>query len=186
MEKALPKHWNNFGGKRGIHDQVTEFNAELQDGLYNDADPCKVLVREAPQHRLMVEMARQGFLRSEIAAYTDYSPGHVQRVLHQPWARERIITGLKEGVQDEMKKFLEGEVMPSLEVLKTIRDSEKSTHNEKIVAADKLLDRFLGKPTQPTKDETKDPSKLTNDQLERAVQEALAGVPAAQSDIEQS
>src|SRR6516162_9854530 len=94
-------------------------NSKMPDALFGDLDPITSIPIEKPEHRLMADMKVQGYNNREIAAFTGYTDHHVSDVLRQPHIRERILNGIKKNTQEEIKRFLEAEVLPSLEVIKT-------------------------------------------------------------------
>jgi hypothetical protein len=82
-------------------------------------------------------------------------------------------------VQQEMREFLEAEVLPTLKVVVAVRDDEKARASDRLNASAQLLDRFLGKPVQPMTTETVDVKKLSSDELER---QAAAIIGAGQTE----
>ena len=151
-------------------------NAKLEDALFGDGDPRYFLDKEKPEHRQMSEMKLAGFDIKEIAAALGYSPTMVSNVLRQPWARAYMLKQTKKTVQEEMREFLEGEVMPTLRKLAEVRDDDKSRKSDVINASNALLDRFLGKAVQPIVTESVDPEKLSSKDLELAAAKALRDV----------
>jgi hypothetical protein len=126
---------------------VAEDYYDDPDRLHGDRLSSTAVTTEKPIHRAWIYMHAQGATPREIASKTNYSYAAVASVLRQPWARQRLVQILKETGQDQVKHFLKAEVGPSLEVLREVRDSEKSKQSEKISAASAILDRALGKPT---------------------------------------
>lgn len=147
---------------------------QIDDPLMGDTDSCVQLERERPVHRLMAELTAQGYNAVEVAKFTDYDPVYVRRILKQPFVRDRIVKTIKKSVQDEMKEFLEAEVLPSLRTLKTVRDNPTARGTDKISASNALLDRFLGKPVQPIDNNAKPVSELSDEQLKAEVERELA------------
>lgn len=116
------------------------------DRLHGDKMPSQILVKEQPIHRMMIWMHAQGASRKDIARNTGYSEAQVRMVISQPWARARLVQILKETGLDPVKHFLTHEVAPSLEVFREVRDDKEAPPTARITAADKILDRALGKP----------------------------------------
>ena len=160
--------------KRDWNAHADGVNSKLEDAFYNDRDPQYKLVSEKPKHRLMVYLAAQGKTNKEIGEQVGASPINVSNVLRQPWARERMQSEIRESGLDELQALLRGEAQASVLKLVELRDNADS---EAVQAqcADKLLDRFLGKPTQPIREEKTDLSKLSDEELERIA----AGRPTA-------
>jgi hypothetical protein len=144
--------------------------AKIDGALFGDTDTNIRLQREKPVHRLMFEMAAQGYNGEEIAKHTDYDPSYVRRLLKQPIAREHIVKTIAKTVQDEMKEFLEAEVLPSLRTLKAVRDGTEVRNQDRISASTALLDRFLGKPVQPMTTDAKPVASMSDDELRAKVQ----------------
>jgi hypothetical protein len=156
-------YYNNTGG----------VNSKIDNALVGDHDPQLFYKTEKPVHRTMVNMAGVGYTTREIAEFTGYDIKTVSNVLRQPWARERLITEAKKTVQDEMKEFLESEVLPSLHTLKEVRDDVEARRSDRITASNSLLDRFLGKPVQPISENQKPPSELSDEELRKQVEAEL-------------
>ena len=184
METETPKQptkptsekpkWDRLAFDRACwHKRENGVNAALPNGLFNDLDAREILTYEKPVHRRMAEMAAQGYTHKEIGEFTGYTPHYVSNVLRQPHMREHTLKTIKQTVQDEMKEFLEGEVLPSLRVLKEVRDSETVKPSDKITASTALLDRFLGKPTQPISTGAKPPAEMSDEELREQVQREL-------------
>ena len=98
----------------------------------------------------------------------------VSQVVRQPHARDYIINEAKKTVQDEIREVLEKEALPSIKMLVEVRDDVLSKNGEKLQAANALLDRFLGKPTQPITTNTKPPSEMSDDELRKQVEQEIA------------
>lgn len=123
-----------------------------------DANPDKLggavpnpkvgLLKEQPEHRIMILLKAQGLSGKEIALRTGYTPEHIYTVLRQPWARQQLIRELNEGGRPVIETFLMGEVTSSLQTLVEIRDNPQAKNSDRIAAARDLVDRALGKPTQ--------------------------------------
>lgn len=158
----------------GFGDRLTGgVNSEYDGALFSDTDPKYVLTREQPVHRRMIELSIQGLTNREIAANMGYSEAHVGTVLQQPFARQRIVQQLQRTTMQELKAFLEAEVMPNVRVLKELRDSSDDARVRKDCAND-LLDRFLGKPKQSITTEAKPVQDLSNEELAAEVKAILA------------
>lgn len=120
------------------------------DLLANDelAPPQISVQREKVIHRAMVMMHAQGKSLGEIAEAFDYSKGQVGMVLRQPWARKQLIQVLTECGKDLVTEALASSALDSVHVLIEIRDDPKEKGSTRVGAANSLLDRHLGKPTQ--------------------------------------
>lgn len=117
------------------------------EALYGDKVPSITIMSEKPIHRMMVYLHGQGASIADIAQHTGFTKSFVGQVLKQPWARQRLVQILNETGRDAVKHFLTHEIAPSLEVLREIRDDGSQKGATRAMAADKILDRALGKPT---------------------------------------
>lgn len=120
--------------------------------LFNDSpieldDPRVSLKHEQPHHRLMISLRARGYAIREIADMTRRTPAAVSLVLKQPWARIRMMELMQQD-DSRIADILKAEALPSIEKLVEIRDDEKSPVREARAAAEKLLEHFIGKPTQ--------------------------------------
>lgn len=148
-------------------------NATLPGALVGDMDPTRLLSRETPVHRQMINMMAAGYQVKEIADFTGCCVATVSNVLKQPWAREYLINEAKKTVQDEIKQLLENEAIPSLKRLVSVRDSETARPADVISASNSLLDRFLGKPVQPMTNDAKPVAQMSDEELRQQVQDEL-------------
>lgn len=167
--------------KRCVH--ANGVNAKLTGALHNDHDPDYLLYHEKPVHRTMVRMAEEGFDTKAIAQFTGYSTSHVSNVLRQPFARAAMIEHAEKRFEDELKDLLQSEVIPSVETLTEIRDDKEAPKAVRAQSAQYLVDRWLGKPTQPIENKAAtEPAKLTTQELESRVNSIIAGVPTPPGD----
>lgn len=127
-----------------VHD---EYSAS-EDRFYNSKDPNLAIKHEQPVHRLMVMLKAQGKTNKKIAELTGKNECWVSQVLRQPWARQLLIRELREAGRDGIQALLEGEMENSVQTLIELRDSAQAEGSVRRGAANDLLDRFLGKPTQ--------------------------------------
>jgi hypothetical protein len=154
-------------------------------GLYNDKPPNFAIESERPEHRMLVYLKAQGLTNQECADRLDYSYNWVCQIVRQPWFRTKFIEETELAGRDAVDTFLKAEVMPSLETLVAIRDSEGAKAATRITAANSLLDRFLGKPTVRVETESTakglDDARATCEDLERQVQALRAQNGLAES-----
>lgn len=104
------------------------------------------ILNEKPIHRTIAYLMAAGRSRDEVAELTGISRTTIDTVVKQPWFRKMLREITDAAGKDMVKAFLEGEVIPSLEVLRTIRDDTTQKGPTRVAAASTLLDRFLGKP----------------------------------------
>lgn len=156
-------------------------NAVHEDAFHNDADPQYFIAKEKPEHRKILDMSLAGYTAKEIAAHVAVSAGHVCNVLRQPWARAYLIKQTKKTVQEEMREFLESEVMPTLKRVVAIRDDPEARKSDQLNASAQLLDRFLGKPVQPMTQVDVNPANLTSEELEKRAAEIIGGTGSTET-----
>lgn len=127
-----------------------------------ESDTANFSIREErPEHRIIAYMVSEGKSVKEIALLTGYSENWVRQIKRQPWFKERVVEILHEAGRDVVENFLQGEVLTSIETLVEIRDDADAKSATRVAAANAILDRALGKPTQYIKSETQ--SKAVGD-----------------------
>lgn len=146
----------------------------IYDRLWNQNNPNYLLQREKPWHRQAQELAMGGMTVHEIGITVKRTPQAVSQVLKQPFAQERMIAETKKKLADEMREFLEAEIMPSLQLFKEARDNTQLKMEVRINAAARLEDRFLGKAAQPIVTTEKPAESLTDDELKSRANDVLA------------
>lgn len=150
-------------------------NSFIVGGLHNDIDPKWFIQREKPIHRTMIEMSMAGYTNKEIATVCETSMLGVSNTLRQPFAREYIVKNTEKTLQEELRAFLEAEALPSLNVLKAVRDNDMAKPAERTSAANSLLDRFMGKPNQSVTVTEKPLESLSEDELATRTNAILNG-----------
>jgi hypothetical protein len=116
------------------------------DTFFNAKDPNLAILHERPEHRNMIWMKARGSSNAEIARVCGYTDAWVSQVLRQPWAQRVLLDEMNKAGRDELHTILEGAAADSLLKLIELRDTAPPTVAK--AAADSLLDRYLGKPTQ--------------------------------------
>lgn len=163
---------------RGNH--LNGENATIPGALFNDRDaiPAYQNKSEKPIHRRIVELSLQGFTITEIAEMVSMTRMAVSNILRQPHAREYIVNEAKRTVQDEVKAFLDAELMPSLVAMKNIREDVTAKPSDRLAAAKELADRRLGRAAQPFITNDKPVTELTAEELDAEVQRVLSNLNA--------
>jgi hypothetical protein len=151
-------------------------NAKLPGALNGDLDAKYLLGREKPWHRTVLQMASAGYTNREVSKFVGRSVDAVENTLRQPFAREFLINEAKKTVQDEIKALLESEALPSIRKLVSVRDGEGVRPSDVIQASNSILDRFLGKPTQPITTDAKPMAELSDEELRAQVSAELSAV----------
>lgn len=109
--------------------------------------PAYVIQEEKPEHTILLWMKAAGKTDAECAEKLNYSLIHIRNLRKQEWFRSRFDAIMLECGRDAVQEFINGEVMPSLQTLAEIRDSETAKGSTRVAAANSLLDRALGKAT---------------------------------------
>jgi hypothetical protein len=137
--------------------------------LFNEQDwkgPIERYKTEKYEHRIIAYLKAQGYNNIEIAERTGYSYGSVCAITKLPWVKEVVLETIREKGEAGVQDVLRSSALDSVLFLVETRDNDKAQTRDRISAADKLLDRFYGKPNQPiTHKEEVDLSKLSDTDL---------------------
>lgn len=115
------------------------------DSLFGDTPSYHSLKKEMPMHRQMLWLRLNGHNVKETAALTGYTAHQVGVICKQPWFREAFVKLSTQMGKDSVETFLQGEIIPTLERLVSLRDTAESDAVRK-AACDSILDRIRGKP----------------------------------------
>lgn len=162
----------------------TEIVRNIPDRLWNQNDPSYLLQREKAWHRTVQELVMGGMTVHEAAITVGKTPQAVSTVLKQPFAQTRMIAETKKKLADEMREFLEAEIMPTLQLYKEARDNTQLKMDVRLSAAARLEDRFLGKAAQPILTSEKPAESLTDDELKartNAILDRISGLSGVSS-----
>jgi lambda repressor-like predicted transcriptional regulator len=151
---------------KGVRHNTHGVNAEIENGFYGDHDALYEIKHETHKHRVIISLARQGLLVKEIAERVGMTSTGVSNVLRQPWARIKIVEGIELTTKEKLRQMLE-EHGPTC--LQRIVDLSASAQSEQVrlAANNAVLDRLLGRPTQPISQEVSKPETLSDDELQR-------------------
>lgn len=116
------------------------------DALYNDKLAPLRLKKEKPEHRIIVLLKAQGYSNKEIAERMGMTSVAVGYILRQPWCRERLLAEINSSGRDAVNELLRGAVADA--VLTLIDVAQNGKPSERVTAANSVLDRYYGKPTQ--------------------------------------
>lgn len=145
----------------------------LDTPLFNPLQPAYILRHERPEHRAIIFLRSQCLTYKEIAAKLGWSPAGVANVCKQPWAQAIIVKELQKAGREAVQSLLDAEDVPSVLKLVEIRDDPTAPKAEQRKAANDLLDRKYGKPTQPILTAEVDPRTLSDVQLAEIAKRAL-------------
>jgi len=136
------------GANRAVRDE------HLRQALASDKLPINTRTTEKPEHLTLVYLLAAGRTRTEIAKITGMAVATVNDLAKQPWFRQRLKEVTEANGIDMVKAYLHGEVLPSLEILREVRDNPDERGATRIAAANSILDRFMGKPTVHVESQT--------------------------------
>jgi hypothetical protein len=144
-----------------------------QKTLYNKGSSQFTILREKPVHATMAAMAANGYDSIEIGKHLGYSAKYVRDILNQPFAQDRMIGIAEKNSREEIKAFLEAEIMPSLNIIKSIAHNVAVAPAVRGNMANLLVERFLGKAVQPIDPNAKPVSEMKDEDLKADVESIL-------------
>lgn len=176
-----PSGWNasNWRQNPGLstnaapHIEAAMERHGLKSDFFNAKTPQMAIKSETPEHRQVILLKANGLSNAQIAQFTGFTKPYVSTILRQPWARALLAEAMRDAVDETYQKVLANEVLPSITVLAEIRDDENAPASARAAAADKILDRALGRPAQTIKTQelpavkAAEDAKTESDRLER-------------------
>jgi len=157
------------------NDPVFEAERTDPDRLFEQArtnPPNFSIIREKPEHRIVVYLKAQGLSNKEIAERTGYTNAWVGQVCRQPWFRLKLVQELKEAGIDQVNAVLKASALDSVFTLVDLRDDVTAPKAVRKSCADSLLDRYLGKAVQRVEhDEAQLPHTAEIHELDRQIKE---------------
>lgn len=139
--------------------------------FHNAHAPMYGIQKERPRHRLVAQLSMNGYDNKEIAAIVGYTECSIHNILRQPWLSAYMAQELQDK-GDEMREtiMMEAKAAFAREVdLSQTAKSESVRHQ----ANTYLVDRYLGKPTQPIEEINKKPMDMTDEELKQALPSLL-------------
>lgn len=127
---------------------LSAVEVSVADPLYNAREPFVPIQHEQPHHRHMIDLRSQGYTVKEIAELTGFSSICVSNILRQPWAQERLTSGVNT-IRDAVVASMTEETMKSWKTLLAIRDDPEAPAHVRKGVCEGHLDRIFGKATQP-------------------------------------
>lgn len=149
-----------------------EHNNTVLNGLdlHNAASPQFHIKKESTEHRFLIYLFAQGHSTKEvflqlggqwdnelgrpIPGTGQFSYAWLTQIRKQAWFRERLTNFLHDAGKDVIAAKIETEVVPSIEVVISLRDDVSVPPNVRLNAANTLIERHLGKPIQQIKTES--------------------------------
>ena len=173
----MKEYWRERG--TGVEEVGWGVKCHVEEGLFNPVSTQRLYTREKPWHRVVAELAAAGHTVAEIVAFTGRSRRSVQMVLAQPYAQERIAKKAAMNANEEIREILETAAPESLRrIINLAETGAKSQDIEmrKLAAQQDhaILDRLLGKPSQPITTEAIAPAvQLTDEELDKRIAQNL-------------
>lgn len=140
--------------------------------------------RERAIHREMVAMSLQGYEGPEIAVMLGRHKNTVNRILASPRAQGIAVEAIAHNAQSDLRAMLESAGPAALtRVIEMASDADLKFKEPKLFADlnQSIVDRLLGKATQPITTAAADPAKMTDEEQDRRLAElrAQAAAPCA-------
>lgn len=130
--------------------------------------PKRHIVVEKAWHRQIVQLSIQGFSIKEIAGIVGRCEWTCTNVLRQDRSQKYMVDTIKKTAHQQLMERIEQAAGPALErVLACAEDAVLKTKDPKtyIQANQEILNRFLGKPSQPLEHRNVNPDTLTDEEL---------------------
>lgn len=122
---------------------------DAAEALYGYNPPNFAIAEEKPEHRMVCILKLQGRSLKDIASITKLGYQWVCQIVRQPWAVKYMAEEMQRQGRDSLHELLASSAEDSVHTLIEMRDNPKAKAAERITAANSLLNRFLGNPTQP-------------------------------------
>jgi len=122
----------------------------MSDRFRGVPPPTFAIVREKPEHRILLLLKLKGLSNREIAEQTGYSEPWVSQVTRQPWFQDMLVEKLADAGDKLVDEVIALEAKNSVFTLIQLRDDPNQLGSVRAACAKDLLDRYLGKPVQRT------------------------------------
>lgn len=150
QERVVVASCNNLYENTPLSGSKIEQDAkEMEGALYGYKTPNFGIQQEKPEHRVVVLLHLQRHNSEEISKRTGFTRHWVRQILRQPWAVKYMTEELQKQGRDTLHELLALSAEDSVYTLIDMRDNVKAKPAERIQAANSLLNRYLGNPTQP-------------------------------------
>ena len=123
------------------------------EDLHNKGEPNIGIQRERFWHRQAAFYTAQGMSQREICKHLNKSEGWMSQVVRQPWFSKMVLTELHRSGRDAVDEIFKNAAPASALKLIELRDSTKVPASVALSAADKILDRYMGKPKETLRHE---------------------------------
>jgi hypothetical protein len=127
----------------------------LPDGFHGALDAVNAPKKENARHRAMLFMFARGDTDVMVAEQTGYSLVQIANIRRAPWMQEQIQAEIRKAGEKDVRDLL-NEMGPNcLKGIYELAQNPEAKEEVKLRARQDIVDRWIGKACQPTKDETK-------------------------------
>jgi hypothetical protein len=137
--------------------------------MFSPREPYYAIKHQRLEHMTVIYLKAQGLTNTEIAAQTGWTTVAISNLLRQPWAQEQVLEIVHQNGGNAVQQCLNANALKAVQRLVREMDNDDARPSERIVAADKLLDRLYGKPNQPIEHRAGDTSQMSDEELEAIV-----------------
>jgi len=123
------------------------------DDLHNRLNPNHKIKHERFWHRQVAFMVAKGMSQTEIAKELGKTDAWISQVVRQPWFSKLVLKELHSSGRTAVDEIFKNAAAASALKLIEIRDNPKTPVGVALNAADKLLDRYMGKAPQTLRHE---------------------------------
>jgi hypothetical protein len=120
----------------------------LPETLLGSSPPAVEVKTERFYHRIAVYMAAQGARPLEVANHLRLTPQTVYNLFRQPWFQKEVNALLNANGKEGVEKLIASATPDAVWTLIDIMRDEKAPKNVRSANAARLIEQFLGKPTQ--------------------------------------
>lgn len=148
--------------------------------LHGFKESCQPAKQEKHEHRIIALLKASGYTNSEIALQTGFKPSTISYIVKTPWAKQFIMEEIHRRGGAQVQEFMARHAMGAAEVLVDGFEMEDmEARRDRVAAADKLLDRVFGRPTQTVVNHKgTDLNELTDADLAQIAQQDKLNGPA--------
>jgi len=146
---ATEKNYQAYDNSGLADSQVSEVLNGLNETLYGRKDPNLAILKEKPEHRIILLLKLKGMSNREIAKEMGYTEPWISQVCRQPWFQTMLTAALSETKEEILDDLVKIEATNSFYKLVQLRDTAKSEDVQKSSAI-RILEMCVGKPVQKT------------------------------------
>jgi|SRR6185312_4050238 len=146
--------------------------------LHGFKDANMKVQQEKEYHRIIALLKASGYSNVEIALHVGCTPPTVAYIVKTPWCKQFIMDEIHRRGGAQVQEFMASHALSAAEVLVAgFSEDKMEARRDKVAAAEKLLDRVFGRPTQTVVNHKgTDLTKLSDDELASIATTGGAGV----------